>query len=102
ARVAWIGLQYDLDLQRWVNGNGEAQSYFNWVGLTRDGMRPYNNYQPNQVVGASIFLSYLDADYNCDSELALFRTSLGASVVVEREQHVLDGDQRCAYRITPA
>lgn len=38
----------------------------------------------------------------CDSELALFRTSLGASVVVEREQHVLDGDQRCAYRITPA
>lgn len=38
----------------------------------------------------------------CESELALFRSSLGPSVIVEREQHMLGGDQRCAYRITPA
>ena len=38
----------------------------------------------------------------CESELALFRSSLGPSVTVEREQHMLGGDQRCAYRITPA
>ena len=38
----------------------------------------------------------------CDAELSLFRTALGPGVSVDREQHLLDGDQRCAYRVTPA
>jgi predicted ArsR family transcriptional regulator len=35
----------------------------------------------------------------CRSELAVFRAALGASVSVEREQHLLQGDQRCVYRV---
>jgi len=35
----------------------------------------------------------------CRSELALFRSALGEDVTVERVQHLLAGDQRCAYRI---
>jgi predicted ArsR family transcriptional regulator len=38
----------------------------------------------------------------CQSELELFRTVLGADVVVERTQHLVAGDQRCAYRVRPA
>ncbi|MEX1106839.1 MAG: ArsR family transcriptional regulator [Ilumatobacteraceae bacterium] len=38
----------------------------------------------------------------CRSELEVFRTALGPGVRVEREQHLLSGDQRCAYRITAA
>jgi predicted ArsR family transcriptional regulator len=37
----------------------------------------------------------------CSSELELFRAVLGDDVVVERTQHLLAGDQRCAYRIRP-
>jgi predicted ArsR family transcriptional regulator len=37
----------------------------------------------------------------CRSELALFQDVLGADVTVTREQHLLAGDRRCAYRITP-
>jgi predicted ArsR family transcriptional regulator len=36
----------------------------------------------------------------CRSELEVFSASLGDDVVVRREQHLLSGDQRCAYRIT--
>src|SRR4051794_19942502 len=36
----------------------------------------------------------------CSSELDLFRDVLGPSVRVERTQHLLSGDRRCAYRIT--
>lgn len=36
----------------------------------------------------------------CRAELDLFRGSLGGDVVVERTQHLLGGDARCAYRIT--
>ena len=36
----------------------------------------------------------------CRSELDLFRSVLGADVIVERDQHLLSGDARCAYRIT--
>jgi predicted ArsR family transcriptional regulator len=35
----------------------------------------------------------------CSSELELFRTVLGPQVTVERTQHLLGGDRRCAYRI---
>jgi predicted ArsR family transcriptional regulator len=35
----------------------------------------------------------------CSAELELFRNVLGADVSVERAQHVLRGDGRCAYRI---
>lgn len=38
----------------------------------------------------------------CEAELSLFRTALGPGVSVSREQHLLDGDHRCAYRVTPA
>jgi predicted ArsR family transcriptional regulator len=37
----------------------------------------------------------------CRSELDLFREVLGSKVSVERTQHVLAGDRRCAYRIAP-
>lgn len=38
----------------------------------------------------------------CRAELDLFQSVLGKDVRVEREQHLLSGDVRCAYRITPA
>jgi predicted ArsR family transcriptional regulator len=38
----------------------------------------------------------------CKSELNLFRDVLGAEAKVEREEHILAGARRCAYRITPA
>ncbi len=37
----------------------------------------------------------------CRSELELFQQTLGDDVTVERTQHVLAGDLRCAYRISP-
>jgi predicted ArsR family transcriptional regulator len=37
----------------------------------------------------------------CSTELDLFRSVLGPDVNVERVQHIVSGDQRCAYRITP-
>lgn len=36
----------------------------------------------------------------CRSELKLFRDVLGAEARVEREEHILAGARRCAYRIT--
>jgi predicted ArsR family transcriptional regulator len=35
----------------------------------------------------------------CRSELEVFRAALGDSVEITREQHLLSGDTRCAYRI---
>jgi predicted ArsR family transcriptional regulator len=35
----------------------------------------------------------------CRSELEVFRAALGDGVEVTREQHLLSGDARCAYRI---
>ena len=37
----------------------------------------------------------------CQAELEVFREVLGPDVEVERTQHLLGGDRRCAYRITP-
>ena len=37
----------------------------------------------------------------CRSELKLFREMLGPDAAVEREEHILSGARRCAYRITP-
>ena len=37
----------------------------------------------------------------CTAELDLFRAALGPEAVVTREQHLLSGDTRCAYRIAP-
>jgi predicted ArsR family transcriptional regulator len=36
----------------------------------------------------------------CQSELELFREVLGPAVSVERTQHALAGDRRCAYRVS--
>ena len=36
----------------------------------------------------------------CSSELSLFRAVLGDDVSVERVEHLLSGDRRCAYHIT--
>ena len=38
----------------------------------------------------------------CSSELELFREVMGPNVRVDRTQHLLSGDRRCAYRITHA
>jgi predicted ArsR family transcriptional regulator len=37
----------------------------------------------------------------CRSELEVFQQALGPEVTVRREQHLLSGDTRCAYRISP-
>jgi predicted ArsR family transcriptional regulator len=37
----------------------------------------------------------------CSTELELFRTVLGPGVEVERVEHIVSGDQRCAYRVKP-
>jgi predicted ArsR family transcriptional regulator len=36
----------------------------------------------------------------CRGELELFQAALGDDVAVERSQHLMSGDQRCAYRVT--
>jgi predicted ArsR family transcriptional regulator len=36
----------------------------------------------------------------CAIELDLFRSVLGPDVTVEREEHIISGDRRCAYRIS--
>ena len=38
----------------------------------------------------------------CSTELELFRSVLGPGVEVERVEHIVSGDQRCAYRVTPS
>ncbi len=37
----------------------------------------------------------------CHNELEIFQKTLGKSVRVERTEHILAGDRRCAYRISP-
>jgi predicted ArsR family transcriptional regulator len=37
----------------------------------------------------------------CGAELELFRSALGPNVRVERDQHLLGGQARCTYRISP-
>jgi predicted ArsR family transcriptional regulator len=37
----------------------------------------------------------------CASELDIFRAVLGPGVAVERSEHIIGGDRRCAYRIAP-
>src|SRR3712207_449134 len=38
----------------------------------------------------------------CSTELELFRSALGPGVAVERVEHIVSGDRRCAYRVTPS
>ena len=38
----------------------------------------------------------------CTTELDLFRAVLGRDVSVERTEHIVSGDRRCAYRISEA
>src|SRR5918911_258149 len=38
----------------------------------------------------------------CSTELELFRSALGPGVEVERVEHIVSGDRRCAYRVTPS
>lgn len=37
----------------------------------------------------------------CKAELGVFQAVLGSAVNVERVEHLLQGDRRCAYRIAP-
>jgi predicted ArsR family transcriptional regulator len=37
----------------------------------------------------------------CAGELELFRAALGDDVTVERVSHIVSGDARCTYRVTP-
>jgi predicted ArsR family transcriptional regulator len=36
----------------------------------------------------------------CATELSLFRDVLGPDASVERTEHIVSGDRRCAYRVT--
>jgi predicted ArsR family transcriptional regulator len=36
----------------------------------------------------------------CRAELDTFREVLGPDVAVERTEHIVNGDRRCAYRVT--
>jgi predicted ArsR family transcriptional regulator len=38
----------------------------------------------------------------CSTELDLFRDVLGPEVTVERGEHIVSGDRRCVYRVSPA
>jgi predicted ArsR family transcriptional regulator len=38
----------------------------------------------------------------CVTELDLFRDTVGPDAEIVREQHLLSGDERCVYRVTPA
>jgi len=38
----------------------------------------------------------------CATELDLFKSVLGPEVSVERAEHIVSGDRRCVYRVTPA
>src|SRR6266700_3952403 len=38
----------------------------------------------------------------CSAELDLFRSVLGPGISIERAEHIVSGDRRCVYRITPA
>jgi predicted ArsR family transcriptional regulator len=38
----------------------------------------------------------------CTTELDLFRAVLGRETKIERSEHIVTGDRRCVYRITPA
>ncbi len=37
----------------------------------------------------------------CKSEMNIFQTVLGEETTIERTQHIIAGDRRCAYRIKP-
>jgi predicted ArsR family transcriptional regulator len=37
----------------------------------------------------------------CTTELDLFRSVLGPGVDIERVEHIISGDHRCVYRVTP-
>ena len=37
----------------------------------------------------------------CATELDLFRSVLGPGISVERAEHIISGDHRCVYRVTP-
>lgn len=37
----------------------------------------------------------------CSAELDTFRTVFGPAVSIERTEHILQGDRRCAYRVAP-
>jgi predicted ArsR family transcriptional regulator len=38
----------------------------------------------------------------CSAEVEVFQTVLGTAIAVERVEHILKGDRRCAYRIFPS
>jgi predicted ArsR family transcriptional regulator len=38
----------------------------------------------------------------CSTELDLFRAVLGPGAAVERTEHIIAGDRRCVYRVTPS
>ena len=37
----------------------------------------------------------------CATELDLFRSVLGPGVIVDRAEHIISGDHRCVYRVSP-
>lgn len=49
----------------------------------------------------SIHQAAQNFNHLCNSELVVFTSVLGSSVSIERVEHIVRGDRRCAYRISP-
>ncbi|GET44422.1 helix-turn-helix transcriptional regulator [Microseira wollei] len=64
------------------------------IELPERGMLLIENHCPIRAAAASCGLL-------CKAELEVFKTLLGATVKIERVEHILASDRRCAYRICP-
>ncbi len=71
-----------------------AEGYMAEVSRERDGWLLVEHHCPVCVAAES-------CTGLCRAELDLFRETLGPDVEVERTQHLLSGDSRCAYVVRP-
>ena len=72
-----------------------AEGYMAECRKEQDGYLLIENHCP--ICAASGVCSKL-----CRSEMDLFTRLLGPAVKVEREEHIVNGSRRCAYRIRPS
>lgn len=98
AKAGYAGaLEGAADLGERVKRLAEARSregYMAEVTLDGDGYLLVENHCPIGVA-ASACGSF------CKAELETFKAVLGPDVTVERKEHIVSGDRRCAYRICP-
>ncbi|HAZ47659.1 MAG TPA: transcriptional regulator [Cyanobacteria bacterium UBA11369] len=64
------------------------------IELPDNAMLLIENHCPIRAAAASCGLL-------CKAELEVFKTLLGSTVSIERVEHILGSDRRCAYRICP-